>query len=300
MASLFDDRVERALAGSERQGDIRQVVEKEILHHDILREMHERGFLKGLTFFGGTCLRLCYGSIRLSEDLDFAGGAGFNRERMDGLAEVLEHGLSRKYGLAVNVMEPVRAEGNVDTWKILVITHPGSPNLPQQKIHVDVCAVESRERVPMAIINHYRTDLGTTGLIVQAESRRELNVDKLLAIAMRPNRVKNRDLWDFAWLRQIKEERSSPLLSSKLDDRNLLVADFIQAFKTRLETLISGDEPRNDFMREMRRFLPPGLYESTACDPEFWAFVVGLLSEELAGMTRQLEGHQPPPRWRMD
>jgi predicted nucleotidyltransferase component of viral defense system len=49
-------------------------VEKELLHHDILREMSMAGLLKNLTFIGGTCLRACYGSSRLSEDLDFTGG----------------------------------------------------------------------------------------------------------------------------------------------------------------------------------------------------------------------------------
>jgi len=35
---------------------LRAVVEKELLHHDILREMAAGGFLAGLTFIGGTCL----------------------------------------------------------------------------------------------------------------------------------------------------------------------------------------------------------------------------------------------------
>jgi hypothetical protein len=37
----------------------------------------ESGLLTGLTFIGGTCLRACYGSARLSKDLDFIGGHGF-------------------------------------------------------------------------------------------------------------------------------------------------------------------------------------------------------------------------------
>jgi predicted nucleotidyltransferase component of viral defense system len=59
------------------------------LHHDILREMSRAGFLKNLTFIGGTCLRACYGSQRLSEDLDFTGGADFTREGLAELGKVL-------------------------------------------------------------------------------------------------------------------------------------------------------------------------------------------------------------------
>ncbi len=73
--SLFDQLVDEALRSRAELATLRPVVEKEILHHDILRETIGAGLLAGLTFLGGTCLRACYGSARLSEDLDFAGGA---------------------------------------------------------------------------------------------------------------------------------------------------------------------------------------------------------------------------------
>ena len=53
---------------------MRPVIEKEILHYDILFCLDQAGLLKDLVFQGGTCLRLCYGANRFSEDLDFAGG----------------------------------------------------------------------------------------------------------------------------------------------------------------------------------------------------------------------------------
>lgn len=68
----FNELVERAM---ERPGlqVIGHVVEKELLHYDILFALEREGCLKSLVFHGGTCLRLCYDSPRLSEDLDFAG-----------------------------------------------------------------------------------------------------------------------------------------------------------------------------------------------------------------------------------
>lgn len=71
--SLFDRLVDEALNNQREFSPLRAVVEKELLHHDILREMSEAGLLSDLTFIGGTCLRACYGSNRLSEDLDFTG-----------------------------------------------------------------------------------------------------------------------------------------------------------------------------------------------------------------------------------
>jgi predicted nucleotidyltransferase component of viral defense system len=46
---------------------VRSVVEKEILHQEILRVMAESELLQKLVFIGGTCLRTCYASPRLSE-----------------------------------------------------------------------------------------------------------------------------------------------------------------------------------------------------------------------------------------
>jgi len=53
--SLFDRLVNEALRSRADLSSLRPVVEKELLHHDILREMSETGLLTGLTFIGGTC-----------------------------------------------------------------------------------------------------------------------------------------------------------------------------------------------------------------------------------------------------
>ncbi|EOG5620081.1 nucleotidyl transferase AbiEii/AbiGii toxin family protein, partial [Proteus mirabilis] len=57
---------------------MRSVIEKELLHYDILFALEKGGLLNKLTFQGGTSLRLCYGGNRFSEDLDFAGGKDFS------------------------------------------------------------------------------------------------------------------------------------------------------------------------------------------------------------------------------
>jgi predicted nucleotidyltransferase component of viral defense system len=69
----FAARVEKAMILSGR-GHMRPVIEKELLHYDILFSLDKEGLLDILTFQGGTSLRLCYGAPRFSEDLDFAGG----------------------------------------------------------------------------------------------------------------------------------------------------------------------------------------------------------------------------------
>jgi len=63
---------------------MRPVVEKEILHYDIFQALDTAGLLRGLVFQGGTSLRLCRGSQRFSEDLDFAGGKDFTASKRPG------------------------------------------------------------------------------------------------------------------------------------------------------------------------------------------------------------------------
>jgi len=121
------------------------VVEKELLHHDVLREMSGAGLLAGLTFIGGTCLRACYGSPRLSEDLDFTGGSGFNKNDLSALARVLPDRLQERYDLPVHVSEPVKTGGKVSTWKLMIETRPGRRHLPAQRIHLDICAIPSHD-----------------------------------------------------------------------------------------------------------------------------------------------------------
>ena len=72
----------------------RTAVEKELFHQDILRILKKCGILDSLVFMGGTCLRLCYGSNRLSEDLDFSTEKVFSAEEMDYLSESVSKGLN--------------------------------------------------------------------------------------------------------------------------------------------------------------------------------------------------------------
>ncbi len=135
--SLFDRLVLQALQARPELNAVKAVVEKELLHHDLLREMSAAGLLAGLTFLGSTCLRACYGSVRLSEDLDFTGGAAFTREMLARLAGVLVERLEARYGLRVTVDEPTKETLGVDTWKLSVITQPERKDLPAQRIHID-------------------------------------------------------------------------------------------------------------------------------------------------------------------
>ena len=277
--SLFDQLVNEALRSRAELTSLRPVVEKELLHHDILREMSEAGLLTGLTFIGGTCLRACYGSARLSEDLDFTGGTDFKRSDLAELARVLTERLRTRYGLPVSVSEPVKTGGKVSTWKLTIETRPGQRHLPAQRIHLDICAIPSHDPRPMMLRNLYGIDLGTSGLILRAQSREEILADKVIALAFRENRIKNRDLWDIAWLTQQGIELPTLLIPIKIRDHRREEAEFVTLLTERTASLQTQPAMREDFMKEMRRFLPAATVRDTIEKEAYWSYLADLVDD---------------------
>jgi len=277
--NLFDQLVTEALKNQPNLSPLKIVVEKELLHHDILRILSDNNLLVNLTFIGGTCLRCCYGGIRLSEDLDFTGGSDFTRDSLSTMGKVLIESLEDKYGLLVKVTEPVKEKKNVDTWKIKVETRPQQKYVPAQRINIDVCSVPSYEKHPMVLLNPYGVDMGTSGLIIQAQSREEIYVDKLMAFAFRPNRIKYRDLWDMVWLHQQGLKPRFTLIPDKLRDREYTQEYFLKLFDKRQKLLTENNSISVEFKQEMRRFLSAEQINQIIEKDKLWEFVVYLVED---------------------
>lgn len=205
----------------------RPVIEKELLHFEILGAMHEAGLLRHLTFKGGTCMRLCHGGVRFSEDLDFSGGDAFDRLLLEGIEDVLRHRIGRDYGLEVTVKHPRPArkarragealeagkaskvrERGVDRWTARIVTRPseraGRIGVQRIKIEVDRRAHAPEEiaypalRPRYALLQDYFTPFP-----VRAASLDDICTDKLIAFPMsvltRDN-PRHRDVWDIDWI----------------------------------------------------------------------------------------------------
>jgi len=275
--NLFDQLVTEAIKTQPKLSSLRVVIEKELLHHDILRILSHNNLLADLTFIGGTALRTCYGGARLSEDLDFTGGHNFNKASLSKMAHILIENLNDKYGLPVNVSEPMRDSTNVDTWKIKIETRPLHNHVPAQRINIDVCALPSYEKQPMMLLNHYDVDMGTNGLIIQVQSLEEIYADKLVAFALRLNRIKYRDIWDILWLHQKGLKPRFELIPKKLQDRNYKLDNFLDLFNEREQSLIQNKQLLAEFKQEMRRFLPIEQINQVIEQDNLWNFITYLI-----------------------
>jgi predicted nucleotidyltransferase component of viral defense system len=252
------------------------VIEKEILHHDIMDVLIKQGVMQRLTFIGGTSLRMCYNSSRLSEDLDFNGGYDFKPSEFEGLEFEIQTYIQNKYETEVWVNKPSgEQQGDTVSWKISIMKEPNRPDLPRQKMHIDVCAIPSFDIAKRPLINHYDIVVPTEGILVPVQSLQETLADKLIALAYRARRIQPRDIWDIVWIKQRGIDLSKTLVEKKLNARHKQIDDFQQALSTALTKLMSEEEVHNDFNTEMSRFIPKQIKERTLDNPEYWAYVQG-------------------------
>ncbi|MDR3243529.1 MAG: nucleotidyl transferase AbiEii/AbiGii toxin family protein [Elusimicrobiota bacterium] len=274
--NLLDKIVDTILEKDAKYGAMRPIIEKEILHYDIIREMNKAGFLKNLTFIGGTCLRKCYDSQRLSEDIDFSANPDFKEQDMNQITSLIQDSFKKKYDFNASIEPPQKDIIDTYTWKIKIITHPQQSHLPIQKINIDICLLPSYERNPVMLKDQYGIETGAFGIILYAETLKEILTDKIIAIALRSNRVKNRDLWDIVWLHSKNIKPSNDLLEKKLADRKIELTDFKHRYLQRIAELKDKQEP---FISEMRRFLTPNSFDDDFINPIWWQHLMVLLSD---------------------
>ena len=67
---------------------------REYLQYEILKIIFESKYAGKFTFLRGTCLRICYGTNRFSEDLDFD-NVGLTRDEFEQTGEFIRKGLER-------------------------------------------------------------------------------------------------------------------------------------------------------------------------------------------------------------
>mgnify|MGYP000770350080 FL=1 len=191
--------VAAGIARSEGMGALLPVVEKELLHYRILSAMQDGGFFGPIVFQGGTSLRLCHGSPRYSEDLDFAGGTGFGVDDLRGLGECVRSSLAgMSPDVQVKVREPVRDEGLVRRWRISIRTAAQRRDLPSQSIKLEVASVPAHEPQTRPVRVNYPSVSAIAGdIILAVESPTEILADKLLSFAC-SSHIRRRDLWDLS------------------------------------------------------------------------------------------------------
>lgn len=298
----FDALVQKAMAEN-HFSHMRPVIEKELLHYDILFALGKAGLLNSLVFQGGTSLRLCFGSNRFSEDLDFAGGKGFTSIDLVKMKDCLESYIGKRYGLEISVKEPKElkslpeyAEVNVDKWQISITTAPSQKSVPKQRIKIEVANIEAYTSEVMALqVNYDFLPDGYSDTLLKVESLTEIMADKLIALANTTKYVRHRDIWDLRWLKQKGATVDCELVKRKIDDYKISnYSDKIKDIQGRLAEIINGER----FKNEMKRFIPVNVQDNTLNKDSFYPYLLneidGLYNELLSKLSGDLVDSEFP------
>ncbi len=273
---------------------MRPVIEKELLHYDILFALNSARLLDKLIFQGGTALRLCYGAPRFSEDLDFVGGKDFKTEDLIAIKSCLEDYLSKHYGLEVSVKEPKELleepeyrNVKVSKWQIRIVTHPEKRDIPKQVIKIEVANIPAYTKEPKQLLHNYDfLPDGYGDTIVIVETLDEILSDKVISFVNcqdqdSPNHLRYRDIWDLYWLKQRGAAANMGLIKKKIYDYK--INDYTQKIDTmieRLPNIIQGGK----FKEQMARFLPMDVQERTLLNENY----LYLLLEEIDAILKTI------------
>ncbi len=266
-ASSLKSSVEDFVRRHGVEAEMNQNLIKEAIHLHLLSAMSDAGILRHAIFQGGTALRLCYGGDRYSEDLDFVCGKAGSyftdiefKELIKAALETTKKTLNRDFGISqdlISLKNPphpdlVRKEPiTVAAWQIIVPVEATSRS-PKSRIKIEFANVPAYDTKSMPV-------RATPGLvqvqdvILSVETPNEILADKAVALTAREV-LKFRDIWDI-WFLQNK-------LDAKVD-RDLVQKKFADYGTTNTETKaeqrlseIMKQETANDFLSEMKRFLP--------------------------------------------
>jgi len=274
------------------QTHMRPVIEKELLHYDILFILDKERLLDKLTFQGGTSLRLCYGAARFSEDLDFVGGRSFTTQDLLEMKSCIEHYIGSRYGLEVVVKEPKDMalelefrDIHVDKWQIIVVTAPGQRHIPKQKIKIEVANIPAYSQEPCSLQHNYEfLPDGYADTIVIAESLDEIMADKLVSLIGCQAYIRYRDIWDLRWLKTQGALPNKVFVNSKIQDYK--VVDYFDKFdkmKLMLPEIVHGKE----FKEQMSRFLPLNVQERTIDRKKYRILLIKELNMLLSDLSKE-------------
>ncbi len=295
----FDALVEIALAQGGTK-TMRPVIEKELLHYDILFALDKARLLDRLVFQGGTSLRLCRGSNRYSEDLDFAGGKDFNSKNLIEIKEVIEKYIGERYGLEVTVKEPSTlrknpkyAEINIDKWQIAVVTAPKQKHLAKQKIKIEVANIPAYTKEPLPLANNYDfLPDGYSSTLIYTETLDEIMADKIISLAATQKYIRHRDVWDLVYLHRNGAVLDIDLVRQKIKDYKLEGYNaMLDARIISLKDIVYGQA----FSNEMARFLDKNTFDSTLATNKFKDYMLATLTKLLTETKNRLVGPEYAP-----
>ena len=179
-------------------------VEKQNAIHEVMQEialaaLYRAGFFDRAAFYGGTCLRIFYGSQRFSEDMDFSLLQADENFRLENYFDAVTAEF-RAIGREVTITKKEKkTQTNVesaflkDTTEIYNLQFSTEKNV-KIKIEVDT-------QPPAGFVTEHKLLMLPFSFMARCYTLPDLYAGKMHALLFRKwkNRVKGRDWYDFEW-----------------------------------------------------------------------------------------------------
>lgn len=272
--------------------ELTETIVKELLHYEILKSIYfNKETLNTLVFQGGTALRLCYGGVRYSEDLDFciANGKEFDISVMQKFKDDFTKSIMQKYGLQVEVKEPKQDNNSIVKKWIAKVFVPFPKDKKTPAIHIEVANINSYVNSAKLTRNLYPKSVDE--IIVRVESEKEILADKIIAFGDR-DYMKYRDIWDIKYLQDKGIEVDIDLVIKKISDYN--VSNLTQKLIKKLDEVNNLPEVKQKFYAELNRFLTKDFYDKIM-DIDFFTDVKKATNEVITQAIEQLKSKQQTP-----
>lgn len=306
MSEAFAAVRDTVLARKPELAPCRATLEKEILHVEILRALGNAGLLRGMTFKGGTCLRMCRGGRRLSEDLDFFGGGDFRPRWFDDAENVVRDHLLLHYGMESSMRRREAASNRtVERATVQAVTRPSpnrsTSNIGIQRIKIEVSPIDPPvgSQILQAEFPHRDATLADAAVRVRCVPLASTLADKLVAlpasIADRRN-PRYRDVWDlFDFGLPPGAEAERVLAQARRQGRQQLgcprFGETLADASARLPEIVESD----GFRTTMQRFLPSTLADQTIDDADCREAMANVVGDMLRRL-RESPSHRYEPR----
>lgn len=184
-----------------------EVVERDYVQNVFLYLLYKK--TSDFIFKGGTCLRICYGSPRYSEDLDF----NYNFEMEKG-REILQEVVSRmtKFGVGVEIRNE-KGKENVGFGFDMSYKGPlyDGRDMTKSKVRVDVSLRKEKVDTQKILIKPRYDDISEFSII--SLTLKHVFAGKTRALV---TRGKPRDLWDVWYLFKRGEKLDMDLVNERL------------------------------------------------------------------------------------
>ena len=190
--------------------------------------------------------------------------------------------IGERFGLEVTVRGPKLIPNvalvNVTKWMVSIETNPSTPDIPRQKIKIDIANVPAYTREPIPLRLNYSVLEGMSSPIVITESIDEILADKLIALPASmakleddkltptPSKIRYRDIWDIAWIVRQGADLRLDLIHNKISDYGL--EHYEDLLMHAIQT-ISDIATSNAFNEQMQRFLTKSAHERAFKSPGY-------------------------------